>query len=560
MKVHEAIRRFLVAEGVDTAFSFLSDATVEMVANLQEATDDPLDVVEARHEQAAVAMADGYARATDSVGVVVVGRGPAIAQTGTALTTARKADSKVLVLVATTSRRTATDPLNKEFRQRSFLETLLDDVLAVPDDEVLVPRFAEAFRRLHDGGGPVAVELPADLIAAETDHADDWAASTIGSSRTTAGGTRFEPDPSAVDAAAERLLAADPSVPTTILAGRGAVRADAGDAIETLAERTDALLATTLQAQGYFSEHPFSLGFVGGFGSPVANEYLRRSDTVVAVGCSLNEHTTDRGRLLDDSTVVQIDADPGAIERHTRVDLGVVGDAADAVEALVAELDRRDADATSGVRSEEVRRRIAEAAPFPEREFEVAPDRVDPREVVTGLDAILPEDRLVVTDTGHFMAWIFDGVTVADPADYMWTSDFGSVGLGGPMGYGAARAVEDRTPIVFCGDGGFMMSLQELDTAVREGLSTVVVVMNDGGLGAEYQRLYHDDEPTAAAEIESPDLAAVADDFGATGLEIRSERDLERAEDLLDGGVTGPVVLDCKIDRDVYHRFFDDHA
>jgi thiamine pyrophosphate-dependent acetolactate synthase large subunit-like protein len=335
------------------------------------------------------------------------------------------------------------------------------------------------------------------------------------------------------------------------------VAADARDALVGVAERTGAVLATTLQAQGYFADHPFDIGFVGTFGTSLANEFLGQSEFVLAVGCSLNDHTTDDGRLVADATVVHVDSDPASIGRFTPVDVGIVGDAKATAEALRETLDRRDVDFADSFWTAHRKRRIAEASPFDQREFPSVPDRVDPREVVPKFDAYLPDDRLLVTDGGHFINWVLDGVTVSHPDDYIWTIDFGAVGMGLPIGLGATRAVNDRTPVVFCGDGGFMMALQELNTAVRHDLNAIVVVMNDDALGSEYQQLAARGGYADAALIETPDIAAVAEGFGATGHTVRSPADVDDIADDLSETPEVPVVVDCKVNPDVKHRFYD---
>lgn len=126
-----------------------------------------------------------------------------------------------------------------------------------------------------------------------------------------------------------------------IIAGRGAVQADAKDAIEAFAQRVGGLFATSYRGIGYFSGHPYSIEFVGTWGTPLSNSYLIESDLVFAVGCSLNQHMTDWGRLVDEATIVHVDTDPAAINRHIPVDLGLVGDAEATVEALTEEIERR---------------------------------------------------------------------------------------------------------------------------------------------------------------------------------------------------------------------------
>lgn len=568
MLVHEAIIHFLHAQDVDTVFSLMAEDIMGMTAKMQAEWADELTVVEARHEEWAVAMADGYARVTGDIGVAIVGRGPPVAHVATPLTTARKNGTPLLLVTAEGSL-SGTDDV-KDFDQDAYLSALADEVISIRDPDVLESKFSGALRRLRSGSGPVVVQIPWDVLDGETDLADGWK-ERVAKRRPTTEDSRGVPDPDAVEAAVDNYLDSDATVPPLVLAGRGAVSAGAKPAIEDFAKRTNALLATTVRSQGLFSDHPFGIGFVGTFGTTHANQLAGESDFVLAVGCSLNEHTTDEGRLLEDATVVHVDVDPARIDAHTPVDLGVVGDARATVEAVNERLEAADVGFEGKFWTDSLQRRIADSSPFEEgasggavgsadganAAAESDDGRLDPRAFVSALDPILPEDRLVVTDGGHFINWVLDGISIDHPDDYIWTIDFGSIGLGLPVGLGAALATERRTPIIVCGDAGFMMCLQELDTAVRYDIPAIVVVMNDDALGSEYHQLAGRSEYAEAAISETPDIAALATDFGALGFTVRSVADLESLAEHLNGRLNGPVILDCKIDRDVRHRFYD---
>jgi thiamine pyrophosphate-dependent acetolactate synthase large subunit-like protein len=552
MRVNEAIVRILAREGVENAFALMSEEIIPLLSTIEADWSEEINLIQARHEQAAAAMADGYARTTGDVGVCLVGRGPAIAQTGTSLLTARNAGSNVLYIVAETGLSATYD--DKAFEQQSFLETMVGNVVSVRDPETLVPQFRNAFRELRSAPGSIAVQVPEDILEAEL------GADSLGyepATLPTGQDARLHPDDDAIDRAADRYLDSDATKPPVLLAGQGAVRADAGAAIERLAERVNGFLATTLQAQGYFSDHPYSLGFVGSLGQPVANERLRESDFVVAFGCSLNPHTTDSGHLLrDDAKLVQVDTDPARFERYTGVDLGVLGDARATATALEAELSARGIDREGEFWTDANREAIASRSVMADREFPDRSGTMDPRDVVRRLDELLPADRFVVHDAGHFATWVRDAIDIPGPDDHIWTLDLAAVGLGLPIGIGAAVATEERTPVTFCGDAGIMMSLQELETAVRYDVPIVVVVMNDETLGAEYHVGTGDDYAPAAAEIESPDVGAVAEALGAEGYTVRSVAELDGLADRIGGRPDGPVVVDCRTNRNVRNRLY----
>lgn len=554
LRVASAIGEYLHEQGVETIFTLLSEDVMDITSRIQEVFDDEIEVIEARHEQLATAMADGYAQSSGDVGVSIVGRGPAIAQTGTALVTARKQGSPVLVITAE-SPTTATDDL-KGFSQETFLEATIGDVRTVRDPAAVVPTLADAFHALRNDKGPIAVQIAWDVIEDDVDLADDWTEEHPRSATDSVEKPRILPDDTSIDEMVDLYLDSGASDPPTILVGRGAVWSDAKEAIEDLAERIGAVIVTTLRAQGYFPEHPFAAGFVGNIGDPLANRLVVESDFVLAVGASLTDYTTDDGHVFaDDATIVHVDVEPSNIGKHTPVDLGVVGDARIAVERFDSALGEIDIGFSETFWTENLQRRIAEAPLFPDRDFPSAPDRIDPRDLLPVLDDIVPANRNLVVGAGHFAYWIFDGITVPHPDSLVWPIQFGSIGLGLPAGVGTALASSnDETTITFCGDGGMMMSLQALETAVRHEVPLVVVVMNDDALGAEYAQLSIKGGYTEAGIIEAPDFASVAEALGAESYTVRSLADLDDIDDVLDRRPDGPVVVECKVNREVRHR------
>lgn len=557
MKGHDAIVRLLDASNVDTVFTLMSEDTMSMMSKLETEWADAIRMVKTRHEQGAVAMADGYARAGDRIGVCLVGRGPAVSQTGNALVTARKKGSDLLLVVPESPLSESYDV--KAFEQETYLRSTVGSVVSVRSSETLLDGFTEAFRRVAAGEGPLALQVPWDVIDGEMDATADLDGyeeliAAVGSrDAAAAGGARVHPDETLVRRAIDAYVDSDAFQPPVVLAGYGAVEAGAREAIEAFAERTNAVLATSLQARDYFAEHPFHVGFTGSWGSPLANRYANEAHVVFAVGASLNPYTVDEGHVFGDETrVIHIDRDPTAIGQHTNVDLGIVGDARVTFESLVAELERRGIHRGDDLWTEDRRAEIAETTPMNDREFPSVPDAVDPRELVTALDDLLPEDRKLVLDGGHFTRWCMDGIHTP-PEDLTFTLDFASIGLGLPMGVGTAVA-SDRPCLTVCGDAGFLMSVQELETAVRSDVPMTIVVMNDESLGSEYHSLDAHGEAPEVALISTPDIAAVAESLGATGRTVRSLEELDALEEELASVPDGQLVVDCRVNHEVRHR------
>lgn len=551
MKANEAIVDLLSEEGVDTVFTLASEEIIALLSEMEDDRGDEFRVIHCRHEQGAAIMADGYSRVGDGIGVCIVGRGPAIAQTGTALVAASNYGSDVVYLVPET-RLTATHD-GKGFLQETYLRTMVGEVESIRSPDVLRSSLSDVFARIRAGHGPIAVQIPIDVLDGDVPDANGHAES--GQRGSWNQDARIHPDGAKVEAAVDAYFESDASKAPVILAGRGAVGSGAKETIERLAERMNAYLATSIQAMGYFADHPYYLGFAGDLGTNVANEYLSESGFVLALGASLNHHTVDSGHLLrEEAKVVHVDVDPTHIDRFTDVDVGIVGDARTTAEAFLAALEDLEIDRSGEFWTDRVSERIAESSPVTDRTFEAVPGTVDPRELVRSLDEVLPEDRLVVSDVGHFGGWVFDGLTFGPTDRHVWAADFLALGQGLPLGVGAALGEGDRTCIVFSGDGGLMMILQELETAARNGVPMIVVVMNDDALGAEYHMGRVRGYSGSVGKIPAPDFAAVAADFGAAGHTVRSVADVEGLAAELNADLTGPVVVDCKVNPEAYHR------
>lgn len=237
-----------------------------------------------------------------------------------------------------------------------------------------------------------------------------------------------------------------------------------------------------------------------------------------------------------------------------QVDVGKVEDAKTTVEALEAELDENGIDRSGEFWTDLVRRRIGERSPLTGRAFDESPGTVDPRDLNVSLDANSPEQRLIVTAVGHCVGRVSDVLAYGPDERQIWTVDFLALDPGLPVGIGVAVSSVDRTGIVFSGDGGPMMSLQELETAARNDVPMIVVVVNDQSLGAEYHMGRIREYSGSVGRVPAPGFAALAADLGAGGHTARSVADVEDVVQRLNGELTGPPVLDCRVNPNGVHR------
>lgn len=533
MNVAEAVGRALAGLGVQDVFGLLGSGNFAVSNALVAAG---ARFVAARHEGGAIAMADGYARVSGRVGVCSVHQGPGLTNTLTGLTEAAKSRTPLVVLAADT----AAAAIRSNFRIDQ--DGLVRSVGAVPErvygPATAVADAARAYRRAVVERRTVVLMLPLDVQAAAVPEAS-LAVPEPPLVRP------VRPADAAVEAAADALARARRPL---IVAGHGAVLAGARAPLERLADRIGALLATSANGNGLFAGNSWSLGIAGGFASPVAAELIAQADVVLSVGAGLNMWTTRHGRLLGrDAVVIQVDHEAEAVGAHHRVDLAVLGDAAEAARALLDALERRGTTG-GGWRSPELAQRIHagswKATPYEDASTE---DRIDPRTLSAALDDLLPEERIVAIDSGHFMGYPAMYLRVPDERGFVFTQAFQAVGLGLGSAIGAAVARPDRLTIAALGDGGALMALPELETVARLGLRMLIVVYNDAAYGAEVHHFGPHGHPLDLVRFPDVDLAALARAAGLAGATVRRRADLGIVSDWLTGGAAPALLVDAKI-------------
>lgn len=536
MKIYEAISRRIAAEGVPAVFGLMGDGNLKLIPYLT--SELGIAFYGSRHESGAVAMADGWARVTGKVGVCTFTQGPGLTNALTALVSAQRGRTPMVVLCGDTPE--AVVGLPQDIEQRPFLAAAGIPVQEISSDGA-VQSVAAAFARARTERRPIALNLPTDFQEVECEWVDLPNEQDAVVAAT---------PPSEAELTAASLAIAEAHRPV-VIAGRGAIASGAHEQIVRFADRIGALLATSLPAKSWFSGHPYAIGIAGGFASELGRRVIGEADCVIVFGASVNHFTSRGGTLFGPgATLIQCDLDPSAFGRYVPASLTVTGDALAVASALADRLPKGD-----GYRSAEIRSEIA-AGPVNEVD-ESGPESLDPRVLSRRLDDLVPPDRTLVIDGGHFMGFPSMDIAVPQPSRFVFTLDFGSIGLGLAAAVGAAVASPDRITVVAVGDGGLMMSLGELDTAVRYRLPILVVVYNDGAYGAEMHFLRMMDLPDAESLFETPALDQVARAVGADGMAVRTLDDLAGLPERLET-MDGPLVLDCQVSRSVRAEWLEE--
>jgi thiamine pyrophosphate-dependent acetolactate synthase large subunit-like protein len=536
MLVSEAVGRALGRRGPSHVFGLIGSGNFAVTNALVE---EGVRFVAARHECGAVAMADAFAQVTGDVGLCTVHQGPGLTNTLTALTEAAKSRTPLVLLAGDT----AAAALRSNFRIEQ--DQLVRSVGAVAErlhgPETAVGDALRAWRRARVERRPVVLMLPLDVQASESRDAGTVAPEP----------PMLRPGRPAQESVAAAVEALQRAQRPLIIGGRGASEARAGPLLVRLGEVLGALLATSAVANGLFADDRWALGISGGFASPTAAELIAQADVVLAAGAGLNMWTTRHGKLLHPrATVIQIDHDPDAIAAHHPVDIALVGDLAESAACLLAELQARSSlpSPRSGWRTPELAERIRGGAwqvtPFDDAS---SPSQIDPRALSNALDQLLPVERTVAIDSGHFMGYPAMYLRVPDARSFVFTQAFQAVGLGLTSGIGAAVARPEHLTVAALGDGGAFLSLSDFETVARLGLRMLIVIYNDAAYGAEVHHFGPHGDPLDIVQFPDTDFAAIGRAVGLRGATVRTVADLDVVTEWLAAGSRPGLVLDAKV-------------
>jgi thiamine pyrophosphate-dependent acetolactate synthase large subunit-like protein len=544
--VAAVLARDLAAYGARRCFGLLGTANFKISHALVEAG---VELISARHECNAASMGDAYAKATQELTLVSVHSGPGLTNALTGIGEAAKSRTPLLML--------AGDVPTGAVKNNFYCDqaAMVGSVGAVPE-RIHTPASARedtlrAVTRALRDRQTVVLSLPTDVQDAP------FPGKAAPLALPPAPGP-LHPDPASVRSLADALARAERPL---ILAGRGAVIAGAEAALLALAEGAGALLATSVCGHGMFAGNPWSVGISGGFASPAADELICESDLIVAFGASLTQWTTKRGKLIAPGAVVaQIDVEAARLGYQMPVQHAVHADARVTAEAVLAELDRRAVRQVAGWRTDQVRQRIDAGsnhnAPYQDTSSAAF---IDPRTLSKAVDAILPRERVVASDSGHFCGWVPRFLRVPNAKASCLSHSFQSVGLGLASAIGLGIANPGALAVLGAGDGGLLMSLADLETAIRLKLRMCILVYNDSSYAAEVHLYRRRGYAIDIVQFPDTDFAAIARGHGARAATVRTVADLEPVRAWVREGAPGVFLIDAKINPNLEADWHAEH-
>lgn len=538
----EIVAEYLIAEGVPFIAGIPGHGCLGLVDALYKYR-DRLPVLQVRHEQAAVHLADGYYRTSGIPIAVFTSIGPGAANTAVGLATAYVDSTAVMVLSGETHTHMFGRGVLQEVERQHWanlsrsMEPLTKRYWLVNRTEQIPFVMQRAFATMTSGRpGPVMVALPMDVQA---DAADVLAP---GVPRREPGG-RARADAALVEKAAELLLSAERPV---LLVGGGVTLSGAHADAQELAESLGAAVVTTMQGKGAVPEdHPLYGWHAGSKGTTCGNRLTREADVVLAVGTRFADEATSSYRRgvsfsIPPTKLIHADVDPGEIGKNYPVEVGLVGDAkailADLLEAVKGagrQSTARQNDYPSHVRAvrEAWLRSVAEV-----NSVSVVPVSIS--RFLKELRAFLERDAIVATSSGNAQAQVLQEFPFYAPRTNLTTGGFSTMGFSLPAALGAKLAAPDRQVVAVVGDGDFLMTVQELATAVQHNIPVVVTVLNNSGWQSikDLQMAVLGEDRVHATEfldrhgnLVTPDFVGLARSFGAYAEKVERPDEVQPA-------------------------------
>ena len=529
----------LKKEGVDTIFNYPGGAVLPLFDELQGA---PFKQVLVRHEQAAVHAADGYARATGKVGVVIVTSGPGATNTVTGIATAFMDSVPVVIMTGQVPTLLIGNDAFQEADIIGITRPCTKHNYLVKDVKDLAQTLKEAFYVARSGRpGPVLVDLPKDTLANSAEFKYPEKVFIRGYQPT------YEGHLGQIQRAAKLVLKSKKPV---LYVGGGIISSNASKELTLFAEKLGIPVTMTLMGLGSIpGNHPLSLGMLGMHGTYWANMAVMESDLLIAIGSRFDDRVTGKiEAFAPQAKIIHIDIDPTSISKNVRVDLPIVGDCKRVLSKILSLLEDEEVRTfKAGVdkwHHQIEKFRAIHSMNYEQREI------IKPQYVIEKIFELTKGDAIISTEVGQNQMWTAQYFPFLKPRTLLTSGGLGTMGYGFPAAMGAQVAFPNKLVIDISGDGSFQMNSQELATVVQYRLPVKVVILNNGYLGMvrQWQEFFYGKRyASVSLEGVSPDFVKLAEAYGAVGL--RATKPEEVVPALKKAFSTPePVVIDFEID------------
>lgn len=527
----QIVLEVLKEQGVDTVFGYPGGTILNIFDELYKYGDTFNHILTA-HEQGASHAADGYARATGRVGVCFATSGPGSTNLVTGIATAYMDSIPVVAITCNY----ATSGLGRDSFQEIDITGVTMPItkhnFMVKDIKELASTLRRAFEIAQSGRkGPVLVDIPKDITAAMCEYEPQPKVEPL---------ENVHPKQSCFDRAVELISNAEKPL---IYVGGGAILSDVGQDLISFAEKIDAPVVSSLMGLGAFPNgHPLHLGLIGMHGHFECNKAAHECDVLIVAGARFSDRVAgNRAKFAPNAEILHIDVDSAEMDKNIVSNYHLKGTLSEVIPMLTKAVPQQNHNAWK-----------AEIDGFrrPFNQLQIG-DYVNPQTLIEAVDKKSPADTIVVTDVGQHQLWAAQFYKYTQPHTFLSSGGLGTMGYSMGAAIGAAFGCPDKRVVMFAGDGGFHMNLNELATMASYNVPVVMFVMNNKVLGMvrQWQKIFYGNRFSDTDPNRATDFVKVAEAFGVKGLRINTNDEIDQVLDEA-FAVNGPVVVECRISPD----------
>lgn len=532
MKGSDIVVESLLEQGVDTIFGYPGGAILEVYDSLYK-YQDKIHHVLTSHEQGASHAADGYARATGKVGVCMATSGPGATNLVTGIATAMMDSIPLVALTANVGVNALGKDAFQEIDIKGVTIPITKHNFICKSPEELAPTIRKAFQIVKEGRpGPVLVDMTKNATVGSCEYTKK-VPEVIGSRNYTFSTT-------SIKKAVEMIEASEKPF---VFVGGGCITSQASAALKELVEKIDAPVTDTLMGKGaYDGTNPRYAGMLGMHGTKASNIGVSECDLLIAIGVRFSDRITGNvDTFAKNAKIIHIDVDDAEIDKNVPVDLGIVGDAKDVIEAINLTLTQQNHPGWM----KEVRT-LKDRYPLMYDQ-----SRLTGPYVIEQIDNFTDSQAIITTEVGQNQMWAAQYYHYRRPRQFLSSGGLGTMGYGLGAAMGAKYGCPDQLVFNIAGDGCFRMNLNELATASRYNIPIIEVVLNNHVLGMvrQWQTLFYGERYSATVLHDKVDFCKVAEGLGCKAIRVTKKEEVMPAlQEAVD--YHGPVVIECIIDDD----------
>ena len=530
----EIVVKCLEKEGVQVVFGIPGGAIMPLYDAIYRTAS--FKSILAKHEQGAAHAADGYARVTGKVGVCIATSGPGATNLVTGLANAHLDSIPIVAFTGQVPTNIIGTDGFQEVDISGISIPITKNNYIVRDVNELASVIKEAFHIARTGRpGPVLVDLPKDVQFAYTDFEYPKKDKFLGYQPSVKGNDKQ------IKSAAREILKAKKPV---INAGGGIINSNASKELQELAFKANIPVTTTLMGIGSFPEnHSLSLGMLGMHGTYYANYAVQNADLIIALGTRFDDRVTGKlNEFGSKAKIIHIDIDPAEIGKNVLVDIPIVGDLKKILQKLNPQVTNKN--------EKEWLKTIAELKSKYPLTYENN-EELKPQYIIEKIYEATGGDAIIVTSVGQHQMWAAQYFQYTQPRSFISSGGLGTMGFGLPAAIGAKIGCPKRNVVCISGDGSFQMNIQEIATALKNDLSIIVVLMNNGYLGMvrQWQEFFFERRYAETTLNGNPDFIKLVEAYGGTGIRVSNKKELKPAlEKALSS--KGFILLDCLIPKE----------